>query len=167
VFDPERDHDEGVRPFYRRLAAVTLVTGAVCVAMWPSVSGFAAGPDRDIGCVAIRDGWHAEVPAPSASDVAAARAAFPPPPTPAQASDPEFMKGWRAKLQVAQQNPATVRANARLTWLAGRGACVPESRHRLILSGAVLGGLVLATLGAALAIRAHTAAQRRRIAAFA
>jgi hypothetical protein len=77
------------------------------------------------------------------------------------------MNGWRRRMQQAQQNPATVRANARLTWLAGSGACVPESRHRLMVSGALLAGLLVVAAAAGLLLRARAAALRRRIATFA
>jgi hypothetical protein len=161
VFDPERDWDQGVRPFYVRLLAVALVTAATCAALWPSVTGFSAGPNRDTGCAAIRDGWHSEVPAASAADLAQVGAIFPPPPTPAQAKDPQFMARWRAQLQAGRANPVTIRANARMEWLAGPGACVPESRHRLLLSATALGCLLLVTLGAWLTLRARARQWRR------
>jgi hypothetical protein len=167
VFDPERDFDPGVRPFYLRLAAVALVTGAACVAVWPSVTGFAAGPDHDTGCIAVANGWHSEPAALSAADVATAESAFPSPPTPAQESDPAFMARWRAQVRAGQDDPAVIRANARLSWLAGPGACVPQSRHRLLISGSALGGIGLVTLAAWLTCRARAAARLRAFGAFA
>jgi hypothetical protein len=166
VFDPERDFDPGVRPFYLRLLAVALLTGAACVAAWPSVTGFAAGPDHNTGCVAVANGWHSEPPAPSAADVAAAESAFPAPPTPAQQSDPTFMAHWQAQFRAGQKNPAVIRANQRISWLDGPGACLRESRHRLLVSGVGLGGIALATLAVWLGFRARTAARRRRVVAF-
>jgi hypothetical protein len=166
VFDPERDFDPGARPFFLRLVAVALVAGAACVAVWPSVTGFAAGPDHDTGCLAVANGWHSEPPAPSAADVAEAESSFPAPPSPAQRSDQAFMADWQAQVRAGQENPAVIRANARISWLAGPGACVPESRHRLLLSGVGLGCIGLATLAVWLACRARTAARLRAFAAF-
>jgi hypothetical protein len=147
MFDPERDHDPGVRAFYVRLLAIAIVTGIACVALWPSVTGFSAGPDHETGCVAIRDGWHSEVPAPSARELAAASAAIPPMPTAAQQQDAQFMNKWRAEWRAAQASPAVTRANSRIDWLGGPGACVSQSRHRLIVSGVGLGALLLLAVG--------------------
>jgi len=143
VFDPNRDHDQSVRSFYRRVAGIAIVTVVVCVALWPSVSGFAAGPDHDTGCVAIKDAWHSQVPAPNGRELAAAYSAVPPMPTPAQQQDAQYMNAWRAKWRTAQADPAVLRANERLDWLNGPGACVAESRHRLIVSGIALGAVLL------------------------
>jgi hypothetical protein len=143
VFDPDRDHDPRGRTFYGRVAGVATVTVAVCIALWPSVSGFSAGPDHDTGCVAIRDGWRSEVPAPTGQELAAAYSAMPSMPTPAQQHDAQYMNAWRAKWRTAQANPAIIGANARLEWLSGPGACVAESKHRLILSGIALSVLLL------------------------
>jgi hypothetical protein len=153
MFDPERDHDPGVRTFYVRLLAIAVVSAGACVALWPSVSGFSAGPDHDKGCVAIRDGWHSEVPPPSAAEVAAANAAMPPTPTAEQVQDPEFMNTWRAKLRDGQASPAVAVANSRIDWLDGPGACVSESKHRLVLSGVGLGALLLLTVGLSMYLR--------------
>jgi hypothetical protein len=155
VFDPERDHDPGVRPFFVRLVVVATVTLAASAALWPSVSGFSAGPDHDNSCVAIRDGWQSEVAAPSERALAHAYAAMPPPVTPAQQRDPQFMNRWRAQFHAAQANPTVIRANSRLEWLAGPGACVAESRHRLILSGLGLSALLLGVVASALYLRAR------------
>jgi len=167
VFDPERDFDPDARSFAGRIAAIALVTAAVCVAAWPSVSGFAAGPDHNTGCVAIVNGWRSEPAAPSAADAAAARAAFPPAPSPAQLKDAAFMTHWRAQFRAAQANPTVIRENARLEWIYGSGACVPESRHRLVRSALLLGAVSLAFILAMAGLRARRAAYRRRIAALA
>jgi hypothetical protein len=159
VFDPERDHDPGVRAFYARLIAIAIATAALGVALWPSVTGFPAGPDQNASCVAIRDGWHSAVPAPSAREFAAA---LPPMPTAAQQHNPRFMDEWRARWRAAQASPAVVRANNRIDWLNGPGACVSESRHRLILSGLGLGALLLVTVGLSLLLRARTKRGRAR-----
>jgi hypothetical protein len=153
VFDPERDRDPGASHFYLRLLAVAVIAVAGCVALWPSVTGFSAGPDHDTGCVAISDGWHANKAGSTASDIAAITAASPAPPTPAQQRDPAAMARWRAQWHAAQSNPAVQRANAYEAWLSGPGACVRESRHRLILSGLGLGALALILGGTSIARR--------------
>jgi hypothetical protein len=153
VFDPERDDDPGARPFYTRLLTVAVVAAAACVALWPSVTGFPAGPDHDTGCVAITDGWHADKAGSTASEIAAINAASPAPPTAAQQQDPAAMARWRAQWQAAQSNPAVQRAYAYEAWVNGPGACVRESRHRLILSGLGLGGLAVLLAGATFARR--------------
>jgi hypothetical protein len=164
MFDPERDHDPGVRAFYARLLAIAMVTAVACVALWPAVTGFSAGPDHDTGCVAIRDGWHSEVLAPSARELAAAWATMPPMPLPAQQQDPQFMDKWRAEWRAAQASPAVARANRRIDWLGGPGACVAESRHRLIVSGVGLGALLLLAIGFWLYLRVRTKPRRLRLA---
>jgi hypothetical protein len=141
VFDPERDEDTDRRHFYARLFAIAMVSAAGCLALWPSVTGFAAGPDHDTGCLAVTDGWHANRSAPSDADVRAAYAAYPPLPTEAERQDPAFMARFRARLQALDALPVVQQANAYADWVSGAGACVPESRHRLIRSGVGLVGL--------------------------
>ena len=146
MFDPERDLDPGPRRFYLRLLVVIAISAAGCVALWPSVTGFSAGADHDKGCLAIADGWHAEMGAPTAAQVTVAEAAIPAFPTSAQRQDTEFMAHWRVEWEAAQASPALARANARLDWLQGSGACVPQSRHRLIETGIGLGALCVITI---------------------
>ena len=153
VFDPERDDDPGARPFYRRLLAVAVLAAAGCGALWPSVTGFAAGPDHDTGCIAITNGWHADKSGPSAADIAAIDAASPGPPTAAQQRDPAAMARWRAQWQAAQSNPALRRAIAYDDWVNGAGACVRQSRHRLVVSGLGLGALAVIVGGASMTRR--------------
>jgi len=160
MFDPERDHDPGPRRFYLRLLAVVVISLAGCAALYPSVTAFSAGADHDTGCLAIEDGWHHEVAEPSASDVAAAHAVLPPAPTPAQLQDPEFMARWRVEWRAAQASPAVAVANARADWLAGAGACVPESRHRLIVSSLGVGALLLVGGGVSIARRTRKSLRR-------
>jgi hypothetical protein len=153
VFDPERDDDPGARRFYARLLSVAVVAVAACVALWPSVTGFAAGPDHDTGCVAIADGWHADKAGPTASELEAINAASPAMPTAEQQRDPAAMARWRAEWQAAQSSPAVQRANAYEAWVNGPGACVRQSRHRLTISGLGLGGLTVIVGGALVARR--------------
>jgi len=110
VFDPDRDDDPGTRPFYLRLLAVALISVAGCVALWPSVTGFSEGVDREQGCVAILDGWHADPGGSNAAEV------------------------------------VTVE----------RSVCIPESRHRLIVSGLGLGALAVLVGGATILRRTRT-----------
>jgi hypothetical protein len=76
-------------------------------------------------------------------------------PTAAQQNDPKFMNEWRVRWRTAQANPVVALTNNRLDWLNGPGACVPESRHRLILSAVGLGALLFVTIGLSLGVRAR------------
>lgn len=163
MFDPERDEDQGARPFYRRLATLALISALGCFALWPSVAEFSTGYDHQIGCLAIRDGWHADKAAPSAADLAAVTAALPPPPTAAQRNDPAFLARWRVAWRAGQSNPAVVRAFAYQDWIGSTGECVRAARHRLMLSGAGLGALVLITTGVAMVRRSRTRKNLRRV----
>jgi hypothetical protein len=122
VFDPERDQDDGHPGFYLRLLAVAVISAAGCLALWPSVTGFAAGLDGEKGCVAVIDGWHSDRGGMSAADRAVENLGVGPNPS-------------------AQQLSEIERANERLDWIRGPGACIPQSRHRLIRSGLGLLGL--------------------------
>lgn len=165
VFDPERDDDPGNRPFYRRLLAVGLIAAAASAALWPSVSGFSAGPDHDRGCVAITDGFHADKSGPSAAEVAAINAAFPAPPSRQQQHDPEALARFRSRWQAANARPDVQRANAYADWVDGPGACVHESRHRLIVSGVGLTGLAVLVGGVSIFRRTRPHARRSRASA--
>ena len=131
MFDPDRDKEPGARPFYLRLLVVAAVTAVVCGALWPSVTSFPAGVDRK-GCLAVADGWHADRPAPTAADRAVEAAAGP---------------YTRAS---AEEQRVLDRVYAYDDWRAGAGACIPESRHRLILSG--LGFVAIAAVVTGIAI---------------
>jgi hypothetical protein len=141
VFDPERDQDDGRRTFYLRLLAVAVISAAGCLALWPSVTGFAAGEDHLIGCLAIKDGWQADKAAPSAAENLRIGSVFPAPLSPDQFKDPAAVARFREQLRAAQADPDVQRAYAYQDWAAGPGACVRESRHRLIRSGLGLAGL--------------------------
>jgi hypothetical protein len=141
VFDPERDQDDGHPGFYLRLLAIAVISAAGCLALWPSVTGFAAGADHEIGCLAIKDGWQADKSAPSSAENLRITAGFPTPLSPAQFKDPAAVERFREQWRAAQANPAVQHANAYQDWVAGPGACVHESRHRLIRSGLGLLGL--------------------------
>ncbi len=68
MFDPALD-DAGGRPYYRRLLVIGALTVMLSLGLWPSISGFAAGPEAEHICFAIRDGWASEPhdPGPRAS----------------------------------------------------------------------------------------------------
>jgi len=141
VFDPERDDDRGARRFYFRLLAIVVISVAGCVAVYPSVSGFSAGLDGEKGCLAITDGWHADRGHMSAAEKAIESLNFATRPSP-------------------EQRVVIDRANAKFEWSQGPGACVAESRHRLIVSGLGLGGIALIGSGVAIARRSRRSLRR-------
>jgi hypothetical protein len=148
VFDLERDDDHGARRFYLRLLTIAAIALAACVVIYPSVKGFQSGEDDTTTCIAITNGFHADMAPPSAADRAAIEAAAPQVLTPEQARDPALLARFRAQSQAAQALPARQRANAYFEWQDGPGQCVHESRHRLILSGIGLGAIALGCAGA-------------------
>jgi hypothetical protein len=141
VFDPERDDDHGARRFYLRLATIVAVALAACLVLFPSVSGFSAGLDGEKSCVAIADGWQADRGRMSAAEKATESIGF-------------------GSIISPEQGRAVDRANAKLVWAEGPGACVAESRHRLILSGIGLGAIALGCTGAAIVRRTRTNLRR-------
>jgi hypothetical protein len=160
VFDPERDDDDGTHRFYVRLLTIVGIALAVCIALYPSVTGFYTGPDGEKTCVAVADGWHGEKPAPDSGSVMAAFASYPPVPAPKQRGDPTFMARFRARMEAVDALPEVQQFNAYQDWLAGPGACIPKSRHRLIVSGIGLG--VVAVVCAGVVIVRRTRKNLRR-----
>jgi hypothetical protein len=140
VFDPERDEDHGALPFYLRLFAVMVIAAAGCLALLPSVTGFSAGVDNEKGCLAIIDGWHGDRGL-SGEEKAA-------------------QNGFTGPNPSARQLELLKSAEPYLEWRSGPGACVPESRHRLILSGLGLGGLAAVVAGAMIVRRTRTSLRR-------
>ena len=140
MFDPERDEDRGTRPYYVRLLAVLVISAAGCLALLPSVTGFSAGVDHEKGCLAIVDGWHGDRGL-SAEEKAA-------------------QSGFMGPNPSARQLELLKSAEPYLEWRSGPGACVPESRHRLILSGLGLGGLAAVVGGATIVRRTRTSLRR-------
>jgi hypothetical protein len=161
MFDPERDEDHDSRRFLRRLLLVAIVTVAACAVLYPSVTGFAAGPDHQTGCLAVRDGWHRDRTM-SDAEVTAVFSSLPRPPSAQQMQDPVVAARWRAEWQAAQSSPAVQRAVAAENWSDGPGACVRESRHRLMISGIGLGGLFVALAGIAFSVRTRKNLRRCR-----
>jgi hypothetical protein len=152
MFDPERDEDHGSRRFVVRVLVIAAVSVAACAALYPSVTGFAAGPDHQIGCLAVKDGWQRDHTM-SDADASAAFSAFPKSLTPEQLDDPVAVARFREQMRAAQVLPEVQRAIAAEDWAAGPGACVRESRHRLVISSIGLGVLLLGCCGFVVLIR--------------
>jgi hypothetical protein len=132
VFDPELDEDHDTRRFYKRLFALLAVSVVGCASLYPSVTSFPAGVDQK-GCLAIIDGWHADRPAPTAADRAVEAAAGP------------YTRSTAAEQRVLD------RVYAYDDWRVGSGVCIPESRHRLIMTTIGLGALAAVFAGIAIA----------------
>jgi hypothetical protein len=162
MFDPERDEETGSWRFLRRLLAIGVVTVAACAVLYPSVTGFAAGPDHQIGCLAIKDGWTRDRTM-SDGELLAAYAVMPKTLTPDQMRDPAAVARFREQSRAAQASPQVQKANAAIDWAGGPGACVPESRHRLILSGIGTALLLAVLAGAWLFVRTRKNLRRSRI----
>jgi hypothetical protein len=73
--------------------------------------------------------------------------------TPASRAAPISPMGVLAEMRRIMATPEYRRASERLDWLVGPGACVPEARHRLILSGGGLGGVAAAAALVAVIVR--------------
>jgi len=160
VFDPERDEDPGARRFYLRLLMVLAISAAGCLALWPSVSGFGAGPDHTTSCIAVVNGWSAGRSGPSEAEVNEALRSAPAQPTAAQRLDPDFMANYQAQMRILQASPVLQQADNFINWRDGPGACVNESRHRLIRSGIALVSLAVFCVGIAFTRRTRTNLRR-------
>jgi hypothetical protein len=161
MFDPERDEDPDSGRFLRRLLVTAGATVVACAVLFPSVTGFAAGSDDSSGCLAIRDGWHRDRTM-SDTEMSAAFGPLPKPLTQQQMRDPAAVARFRDQVRAVDASPAAQRAIAAADWAAGPGACVPESRHRLILSGIGLGGLLAVLAGAWVFVRTRKNLRRSR-----
>jgi hypothetical protein len=155
VFDPERDEDTSPHRFYLRLLIVFVISAAGCLALWPSVSGFSAGPDHDAGCLAITDGWQAQRSAPDMTSIV-----YPTPPPPEQLHDPVAIARWRTKWLATQARPEVRAVNDFLAWKDGPGACVAEGRHRLLVSAIGLATVALIAGSVALTLRTRSNLRR-------
>jgi hypothetical protein len=158
VFDPVRDHDGGHRRFYMRLLVVFALGCLVSVALWPSFAGFGAGSDAEHTCVAIVSAWADEVPPPSAADERAIAAL--PKPTPPDPRDTSAVARFREQYTAILATPAVQRANAYVDWRLGAGACVPESRHRLLRTAGGLGAIAIVVVGTTFVRARHVRRQR-------
>jgi hypothetical protein len=161
MFDPERDEEHDSRGFLRRLLIVATLTVAACAVLSPSVMGFSAGPDHQSGCLAVRDGWHRDRTM-SDTEISAAFGPMPTALTPEQWKDPAAVERFREQVRASEATPAAQRAIAAANWADGAGACVPESRHRLIVSGIGLGVLLLALAGVSIFVRTRKNLRRTR-----
>jgi hypothetical protein len=158
MFDPVRDHDGGHRRFYTRLLVVFALGCLVSVALWPSFAGFGAGSDAEHTCVAIVSAWGHEIPPPSAADERAVAAL--PKPTPPDAHDASTAARFREQYAAILATPAVQRANAYVDWRHGAGACIHESRQRLLLTAGGLGAVAIVVVGAAFVRARHVKRQR-------
>jgi hypothetical protein len=114
----------------------------VGVALVPSVLPFTVeSAVNDRVCVPVFAGWHADRATPSDADAAELFASFTVLPTPEEMRDPVGRAAWLAEEEARTSTPGYRRAEAYVEWRGGAGACVPESRHRLIQSGAGLGAI--------------------------
>lgn len=157
MFDPVRDDDGGHRRFYTRLLVVLALGGLVSVALWPAFAAFGAGSDAEHTCVAIVNAWAHEVPPPSAADQRVIAALpMPPPPDPHDAS---AVARFREQYAAVAATPAVQRAHAYIDWRDGAGACIHESRHRLLLTADALGGVAIFVTGAAFVRARHVRRQ--------
>jgi hypothetical protein len=161
MFDPERDEDYDSRRFLRRLLFTATATVVACAVLYPSVTSFATGDDHQISCLAIKDGWHRDRTM-SDSDLIAAYASLPKPPPGDRLKDPAVARRWQEEFHAARALPAVQRAEAAANWADGPGACVPESRHRLIISGVGLGVLLLVLAGFSIFVRTRKNLRRFR-----
>lgn len=130
----------------RRLRVALLVLAGA--ALVPAVLPFTVDTgDADKVCVPAAHGWRGERDKPSEADLSELEAGLGAVPSPEVMADPAGRAAWLAAEAARTSTPGYRRAEAYVEWRAGDGACVPESRHRLILTGAAAG--VLAVVAAA------------------
>jgi hypothetical protein len=119
-------------------------------------------PDRV--CIAAVDGWHGQPAAPSTADLAyfdrtvrqtIGRGLTPLSPNASKAERERWVAARRAEGAALKGDPVVKRVNAYEDWHDGPGACVPRSRHRLILSGSGLAAVAIVAV-------ALTLVQRKR-----
>ena len=135
----------------RRLSVTRFVLLVLAgVALTPAVLPFTVETtENDRVCVPLLAGWHADRATPSDADATELFASFTALPTPEQMRDPDKRAAWLSEEKARTSTPGYRRAEAYLQWRGGAGACVPESRHRLIQSAIGLGGVgLVATAGA-------------------
>src|SRR5213079_1908701 len=83
-------------------------------------------------CYAITSGWASEMKPPSKEEFAAATAL--PIPAPGELNTPAKRAAYAAAARRLTATTAYKDVAAWDDWATGPGACVPEARHRLILS---------------------------------
>lgn len=146
---PRDDPQPLGRPHWVSVARFVLLA-LVGVALVPSVLPFTVETaENDSVCVPVLAGWHSDRAAPSDADAAELFASFTALPTPEEMRDPDKRDAWLSEEKARTSTPGYRRAEAYVEWRGGTGACVLESRHRLIQSAIGLGGVgLIATAGA-------------------
>ena len=89
----------------------------------------------------VVDGWHADRRQPAQADFDELAAGVEDIPSPEAMRDPNVRAAYAAAVKVQLASPAYRRVQAYIDWSTGSGACVPDSRHRLIQTGLGLGGV--------------------------
>lgn len=130
------------------------VLAIAAIGLMPSLVPFEIGTSHgDRTCIAAKDAWHRDR-SPSQADLTEVSTALSR--TLATASQPENLRdpdrvgALLAEQRTRQSTPGFQRAQRYIEWRNASGACVPEGRHRLIMSGvalAVLGLIVVGRLG--------------------
>jgi hypothetical protein len=123
------------------MGTIALITGLTLVTI-PSLIPFSgdAVPTPKV-CLPIVSGWSADKKPPSSQDFAVFTSL--PIPYPGQLNTQAKRAAYAAEARKLQTMPAYRRVAAWTTWATGPGACVPESRHRLILSAWIALGVSL------------------------
>ena len=104
--------------------------------------------DSDRVCVPALHGWHADRQKPSEADLQELVDNMTQLPSPEAMRDPLQREKWLAAEESRASTPGYKRAESYVEWIGGPGACIPESRHRLIQTGVGLGGIgIVATAG--------------------
>jgi len=113
-------------------------------------------------CIAAVNGWHGQPAAPSTADLAyfnrtvgqtIGHELTPLPPNTSKAERERWLAARRAEGAALEADPRVRRVTAYEDWLDGPGACVPRSRHRLILSGTALAVVAIIALALTLVER--------------
>lgn len=123
------------------------------LALVPSVLPFTpANRDENRVCVALVEGWHGDRRAPAEADFELLAEAVADLPTPEMLQDQAARAAFRVRERERQASPPYQRVQSYILWAAGDGACISESRHRLIQSGLLLGAVaVVGVMGRAVA----------------
>jgi hypothetical protein len=158
VYDETLDAKNTGWNFWTRVVVIALFVAAAGAALLPSVTGFVSGDNDDRTCVAIVDAWHSGPAKPSAADMLAIDAAAPKLPSSESLNDPAVRARVRKQAVAFTQRSDVQQLGAYMAWQEGSGACVSESRHRLIITGALLGAVLVAAVAMATTVRV-----RRRV----
>jgi hypothetical protein len=112
-----------------------VLLAAVGVALLPFVLPFTVhGAQGDRTCVAAKEVWASDRRVPPAEAMRSVMGVLTDVPTPAELRDPARRAAWLAQTKANSQSPSYQQAVRYIEWRSGPGACVPGSRHRLILS---------------------------------